>query len=99
MKPSFVCYTVEAVFGIVFACQGVVWVLESEKVPRNLVDKGPKEQKKKKDFLEVSPVKKHAKIKDRKLILFESDGSQIAVDLKGCIVEAVSATSLPSRKW
>ncbi|GMY12754.1 hypothetical protein FCV25MIE_07993 [Fagus crenata] len=79
--------------------QGVVWVLESEKVPRNLVDKGPKEQKKKKDFLEVSPVKKHAKIKDRKLILFESDGSQIAVDLKGCIVEAVSATSLPSRKW
>ena len=64
-----------------------------------MLDKGPKEQKRKKDFLEVSPVKKYAKIKGRKLILVESDGSQIAIELKGCIVEAVSATSLSSRKW
>ncbi|KAF3975553.1 hypothetical protein CMV_001193 [Castanea mollissima] len=79
--------------------QGTVWVLESEKVSKNLLDKGLKEQKRKKDFLEVSPVKKHAKLKDRKLILVESDGSQIAIDLKGCIVEAVSATKLASGKW
>lgn len=64
-----------------------------------MLDKGLKEQKRKEDFLEVSPVKKHAKLKDRKLILLESDGSQVAIDLKGCIVEAVSATNLSSGKW
>lgn len=80
-------------------CQGVVWVLESEKVPKNWLEKASKEQKKKKEFFEVTPVKKHAKIKEQSLILTESDGSCTIINLKGCTVEAVSATSLPSRKW
>lgn len=76
-----------------------MWLLESEKIPKNWLDKGPKEQKRKNDFLEVFPVKKHAKIKDQKLILAESDGSNTVIELKGCMIEAVSATSLSSRKW
>lgn len=80
-------------------CQGIIWLLEPEKIPRNGLDKGPKEQKKKKDFSEVFPVKKHAKIKDQKLFLTELDGSHTAVELKGCIIEAVSASSVSSRKW
>lgn len=79
--------------------QGVVWVLESEKVPKNWLEKASREQKKKKEFFEVSPIKKHAKIKDQSLILTELDGSRTIINLKGCIVEAVSATSLSSRKW
>lgn len=81
-------------------CQGIIWFLEPEKIPRNGLDKGPKEQKKKKDFSEVFPVKKHAKIKDQKLFLTELDGSQrAAIELKGCIIEAVSASNVSSRKW
>ncbi|XP_031247287.1 testis-expressed protein 2-like [Pistacia vera] len=76
--------------------QGFVWVLESEKLPK---DKLPKEPKRKKDTLEVYPVRKYAKIKDQTLLLKESDGSQTAIPLKGCVIEAVSASTLPSRKW
>ncbi|XP_040998416.1 uncharacterized protein LOC121244416 isoform X2 [Juglans microcarpa x Juglans regia] len=79
--------------------KGVVWILESKNIPRNWPDKGLREQKRKKDLLEVYPVKKHAKIKDQKLVLTESDGSHSAIELKGCMIEAVSATSLASRKW
>ncbi|KAF2312545.1 hypothetical protein GH714_035023 [Hevea brasiliensis] len=80
--------------------KGFVWVLEPDKVPKNwAVEKIPKEQKKKKDVFEVNPVKKHAKIKDRCLILTDSNGSPATFPLKGCIVEAVSATDLSSRKW
>ncbi|KAJ9146815.1 hypothetical protein P3X46_029039 [Hevea brasiliensis] len=80
--------------------KGVVWVLEPDKVPRNwVVDKVPKEQKKKKDLFEVNPVKKYAKIMNRFLVLTDSDGSHAAFPLKGCIVEAVSATDLSTRKW
>lgn len=79
--------------------QGVVWILESEKVPKHWQEQASREQKKKKDFFEVSPVRKHAKIKDKSLILTEIDGSHTIINLKGCSVEAVSATSLSSRKW
>ncbi|PON96811.1 hypothetical protein TorRG33x02_075150 [Trema orientale] len=79
--------------------QGVVWVLESSKVPKDWLDKAPREQKRKKEFFEVSPVKKQAKIKDNSLILTDSDGSKAIVKLKGCSVEAVSASDLSSRKW
>lgn len=80
--------------------QGVVWVLESEKVAKNwVVDKASKEQKRKKEILEVSPVRKYAKIKDRCLTLTDADGSQSIVRLKGCTIAAVSAISLSSRKW
>lgn len=81
--------------------QGVVWVLEPEKIPKNWVDKAPRESKKKKEYVEVFPVKKYAKLKDKKLILAESDGSnsKTTILLKGCLIEAVSATHLPSRKW
>ncbi|XP_004301206.1 PREDICTED: uncharacterized protein LOC101303523 [Fragaria vesca subsp. vesca] len=85
--------------------QGVVWVLEPEKVPKSWQDsvsreqRVSREQKRKKEFYEVSPVKKHAKLKNQLLLLKESDGSQTAVPLKSCTIEAVSSTSLASRKW
>ncbi|XWS11500.1 hypothetical protein CRYUN_Cryun37aG0003700 [Craigia yunnanensis] len=80
-------------FDFTYNKQGIVWVLESEKVP-------PREQKRKKDMpLEVSPARKHAKIQDNNLILTHSDASRTTIPLKGCVIEAVSATNLPSRKW
>lgn len=79
--------------------QGVVWVLEPEKVPKSWQEKVLREQKRKKEFFEVSPIKKYAKIKNLLLILTEPDGSQTAIQLKGCTIEAVSSTSLASRKW
>ncbi|XP_065877433.1 uncharacterized protein [Euphorbia lathyris] len=80
--------------------KGFVWVLESEKVSKNwVVDKASKDQKKKKDVFEVNPVKKFANIKDRLLILTDSDGSSVTIPLRGCTIDAVSASDLPSRKW
>lgn len=79
-----------------FVTQGFVWVLESEKAP---IDKVSKDQKKKKDLFEVNPVKKYANIKDRLLIVTDSDGSSVSIPLRFCTIEAVSATDLPSRKW
>ncbi|KAA8527964.1 hypothetical protein F0562_035167 [Nyssa sinensis] len=80
--------------------KGVVWVLELQKVPKTwLVDNEPKEQKRKKEILEVNPVRKYAKIKDQSLILTDSDGSHTEIRLKGCLIAAVSATNLSSRKW
>uniref|UniRef100_A0A6N2LJ16 SMP domain-containing protein n=2 Tax=Salix viminalis TaxID=40686 RepID=A0A6N2LJ16_SALVM len=80
--------------------KGYVWVLELDKVLKNRsVEKVPKDQKKTKELLEVTPIRKQAKIKDRSLVLIDSGGSQIVIPLKGCAIEAVSATNLPSRKW
>lgn len=77
-----------------------MWVLESENVPRNwLVDKASENQKKKTDLFEVIPVKKLANIKDRLLILTDSDGSSVTIPLRDCTIEAVSATDLSSEKW
>ncbi|KAL4317431.1 hypothetical protein AHAS_Ahas15G0384400 [Arachis hypogaea] len=56
-------------------------------------------KKRKREVLEVSPVKKHGKIKGESLIFTEHDGSETAIWLKGCVVEAVSSSSLPSKKW
>ncbi|XP_028119093.1 uncharacterized protein LOC114316597 isoform X2 [Camellia sinensis] len=80
--------------------QGVVWVLEPEKVPKSgLVDKAPREKKRKKEIFEVSPVQKYAKVKGQSLILTNSDGSHTEIQLKGCTIAAVSATTLFSKKW
>ncbi|KAL6962767.1 hypothetical protein U1Q18_037724 [Sarracenia purpurea var. burkii] len=80
--------------------QGVVWVLEPEKVPKSwLVDKVPREQKRKKEMFEVVPVRRYAKVKDQSLILTELDGSHREIQLKACTIAAVSATNLSSRKW
>lgn len=80
--------------------QGVVWVLNPEKVPKpKSVDKVPKEHKKKKEILEVTPVRIFAKIKDSSLILAHADGTLREIQLKGCNVSAVSATAMSSRKW
>ncbi|XVF26310.1 hypothetical protein REPUB_Repub14bG0005200 [Reevesia pubescens] len=52
--------------------------------------------------LEVSPASKHAKIQHNSLILSTpSDASPTVttIPLKGCLIQAVSATTLPSRKW
>ncbi|CAL5442564.1 unnamed protein product [Camellia sinensis] len=79
---------------------GVVWVLEPEKVPKSgLVDKAPREKKRKKEIFEVSPVQKYAKVKGQSLILTNSDGSHAEIQLKGCTIAAVSATTLFSKKW
>ncbi|WCJ29152.1 Nucleus-vacuole junction protein 2 [Euphorbia peplus] len=83
-----------------FNKKGFVWVIDSEKVSKLLlVDKLAKDQKKKKDVFEVNPVKKFASIKDRLLVLMDSDGSTVTIPLKSCTVEAVSASELSSRKW
>ncbi|KAL8457275.1 hypothetical protein ACS0TY_035208 [Phlomoides rotata] len=80
--------------------QGTLWVLTPDKVPKStLEEKAPTEQRKRKEILEVVPVRKHARIRDHYLILMESDGSRAEISLRGCTVVAVSATTLPSRKW
>lgn len=77
-----------------------MWVLEVEKIPKNwLTDKGSKEQKRKKEIVEVTPVRKFAKLKEQLLIIKESNGSCIEIRLKDCTIAAVSATNLASRKW
>ena len=55
--------------------------------------------KNKKNIIEVCPIKKYAKIKDRSLILSDPDGSQRTVELLDCTIVAVSASDLSSRKW
>ncbi|KAF9587193.1 hypothetical protein IFM89_039582 [Coptis chinensis] len=80
--------------------QGTVWALEPEKVPKVWSeDKVLKEQKSKKENLEVLPVRKHAKIENHSLILKDSDGSQATIKLVGCTILSVSASNLSSRKW
>uniref|UniRef100_A0A1D1Z7G6 Testis-expressed sequence 2 protein n=1 Tax=Anthurium amnicola TaxID=1678845 RepID=A0A1D1Z7G6_9ARAE len=85
--------------------KGVVWLLESGKVPRATSDESSskvlKEQKARKGIVEVSPTKKYAKIKDHSLILVDVDGSQekTTIQLMDCIIVAVSASDLSSRKW
>ncbi|MED6224376.1 hypothetical protein PIB30_083329 [Stylosanthes scabra] len=81
--------------------QGVLWVLESEKVSRPWGDKDKpsKEQKRKRELLEVSPIKMYGQIKGQSLLLREPDGLQRTIELKGCTVQAVSASSFSSRKW
>ncbi|XP_015940447.1 uncharacterized protein LOC107465974 [Arachis duranensis] len=79
--------------------QGVLWVLESEEVWRSWLDKPSKEQKRKRELLEVSPIKMYGQIKGQSLLLRESDGLQRTIELKGCTVQAVSASSFSSRKW
>lgn len=76
----------------------MVWILEPDKVSKYWVEK-TREQKRKKELFEVSPVRKYGKIKGQSLVLTEPDGLHTTVQLKGCLVEAVSATSLPSKKW
>lgn len=77
----------------------MIWVLESDKIPEASPEKPTKEKRRKKEIFEVLPVKKYGKIKDQVLILTDSDGVQTTVQLKGCTVEAVSATNLSSKKW
>ncbi|CAK8532370.1 unnamed protein product [Lathyrus sativus] len=82
-----------------FKKEGVVWVLEPEKVSKYFMERASKEVKKKKELFEASPVRKYGKIKHQSLVLTEPDGLDTTIQLKGCIVEAVSATSLPTKKW
>ncbi|KAJ0237589.1 hypothetical protein HA466_0249570 [Hirschfeldia incana] len=82
--------------------QGMVWILEVDEGVKNwLKEKSPKEQKKKRDFLEVHPLRKFARIKDHKLLLSDAsaDTTQTIVSLKCCSIEAVSGSHLPTRKW
>ena len=95
--PEFV--TLQTIYLVIFVFQGVVWVLEPENIPKIWQEKPSREQKRKKE-LEVSPVKKYGKIKEHSLILTEPDSFHISsIQLKGCIVVAVSASALSSRKW
>ncbi|CAM8940394.1 unnamed protein product [Rhodiola kirilowii] len=81
--------------------EGSIWLLEPEKLTKTTaVDKVSKEEKKKKEVLEVSPVRKYAKIVHRVLTLSDDSGDSCTkILLKGCTIEAVSATSLSSKKW
>ncbi|XXG72104.1 hypothetical protein AAC387_Pa07g1267 [Persea americana] len=85
-----------------FLCnkKGIMWVLESDKIPvKESPTSVPAEQMNKKEIVEVYPIKKNAEIKDHSLILTEFDGSQATIQLVGCVIVAVSASSLSSRKW
>ncbi|XP_058097771.1 uncharacterized protein LOC131242861 [Magnolia sinica] len=84
-----------------FNKQGAIWVLDSvpKVLPKESSTKATKEQNSKKEIVEVFPVKKYAKIKDQLLILTDSSGSQAKIHLVGCVIVAVSASSLSSRKW
>lgn len=88
---------------IVMRFQGSLWILEPEKIPKVsnecLSVGGPKETKDKKNIVEVFPAKKMARIKGHSLCLSGPDGSQATIQLLNCIVLAVSASSMPSRKW
>lgn len=77
----------------------MVWVLEPDKIPEISLDKPSKEKKRKNEILDAFPVKKYGKIKGQLLILTDTDGLDTTIQLKGCIVEAVSAAGLSSRKW
>ncbi|KAK1431470.1 hypothetical protein QVD17_07929 [Tagetes erecta] len=81
--------------------QGWVWVLEKEKIPKTsqATDKNVRQQKRKFEIFDVTPVKRHASIKDKSLVITEADGTLTKVSLSGCIVEAVSGAYLSSRKW
>ncbi|XP_062220816.1 uncharacterized protein LOC133920157 [Phragmites australis] len=83
--------------------QGFLWILEPEKIPKATNERssigGPKETKDKKNIVEVFPAKKLAKIKGHSLTLSGPDGSQATIELLNCAVLAVSASSMPSRKW
>ncbi|KAI3706011.1 hypothetical protein L1987_76263 [Smallanthus sonchifolius] len=81
--------------------QGWVWVLEKEKIPKTSqsTDKNSRQQKRKIEIFEVMPVKKQASIRDKSLIITEADGTLTNIYLTGCVVEAVSAAYLSSRKW
>ncbi|XP_076882224.1 uncharacterized protein LOC143530623 [Bidens hawaiensis] len=81
--------------------QGSVWILENEKIPKSSqsADKNSRPEKRKIEAVEVTPVKKYASVKDKSLVITEADGSFTNINLSGCIIEAVSATNLPSRKW
>lgn len=87
----------------VMCFQGSLWILEPEKIPRvsneRLSVGGPKETKDKKNIVEVFPAKKMAKIKGHSLCLSGPDGCQTTIQLLNCTVLAVSASSMPSRKW
>lgn len=83
--------------------QGSLWILEPEKIPKITSERlsvgGPKETKDKNNVMEVFPAKKIAKIKGHLLRLIGPDGSQATIKLLNCTVLAVSASSVPSRKW
>ncbi|KAM0906582.1 hypothetical protein ACQ4PT_016710 [Festuca glaucescens] len=83
--------------------KGSLWILEPEKLPKvsseRLSSGGLKDTKDKKSIVEVFPAKKMAKIKGHLLSLSGPDGPDTAIELSKCTVVAVSASSMPSRKW
>ncbi|XP_047080258.1 uncharacterized protein LOC124691006 [Lolium rigidum] len=83
--------------------KGSLWILEPEKLPKvsseRLSSGGLKETKDKKSIVEVFPAKKMAKLKGHLLSLSGPDVPDTAIELSKCTVVAVSASSMPSRKW
>ncbi|XP_057787725.1 uncharacterized protein LOC131004972 [Salvia miltiorrhiza] len=80
--------------------QGTLWVLEPDKIPKSrLEEKVQTEQRRKREILEVTPVRKNARVRDHYLTLMETDVPSVEISLRGCTIVAVSATDLPSRKW
>ncbi|KAI7751319.1 hypothetical protein M8C21_002879, partial [Ambrosia artemisiifolia] len=57
--------------------QGWIWTLEKEKIPKTSqsTEKCLRQQKRKFEIFDVTPVKKHASIKDKSLIITEADGT------------------------
>jgi len=59
-----------------------------------------KEPKRKDELLDVSPIKMYGKIKDQSIFLRECNSLQLhsTIELKGCTVQAVSASILSPKK-
>ncbi|KAL8139851.1 hypothetical protein V2J09_005872 [Rumex salicifolius] len=74
--------------------QGVIWILEPEKVPKISPSGEPSRRR---EFVEVVPVPKSATLKGKYLTLTEIDGSRITIKLKGCKAVAVSASGMSKR--
>ncbi|KAJ6960884.1 hypothetical protein NC653_038787 [Populus alba x Populus x berolinensis] len=74
--------------------KGYVWVLDPDQVLKNWpVEKVQKDQRRKRSSLRSIPSENRQKSRT------DSGGSHRVIPLKGCAIEAVSATSLSSRKW
>jgi hypothetical protein len=96
-------FSSKSIYAAVICFQGFLWILDPEKLPKATNERssagGPKEAKDKKNTVEVFPAKKMAMVKGHSLILSSPDGSQTTIQLVNCTALAVSASSMPSRKW
>jgi len=89
--------------------QGDAWVapipekMDLSKVIVKQIRKDKKKERdgghKERDVLEIAPVRRHAVLKDKALVLRAPDGTDERVSLEGCEVKSVSSGPGEARKW